>query len=325
MKHVARLLAFLITLPALAGTVTPTWTFTDFGLDALTVKKMRVTPLAPYGTNGSGIITGDWRERTTDTNGSVTITNMANGYSYEVTFHGLKKTSFTNSFSGSVTGAVNAVDYISSSLITDAGLVAYSKAQANGIFLTKTNPAMVGMPTWNGTNWTAFLGGGSGTTYTNNPALPAGVISGGGIGTNTSALLPATNGEWVGWFDEWLLPFYGVGSKTDLDQDYLRLEREEKANALERIEHERFERARDRGKYVEREVAKRTMLGALKTFHGIVKAADERNAPNERLAKLKELGVSQEIVMAFHEFDLNLGREITDERERKCAALGAEA
>jgi len=97
-------------------------------------------------------------------------------------------------------------------------------------------------------------------------------------------------GEWVEWFDEWLLPFYGVGSKTDLDQDYLRLEREEKANALERIEHERFERARDRGKYVEREVAKRTMLGALKTFHGLVKASDERNAPNERMAKLKELG-----------------------------------
>ena len=129
-------------------------------------------------------------------------------------------------------------------------------------------------------------------------------------------------GEWVVWFDEWLLPFYGVGSKTDLDQDYLKLEREEKANALERIEHERFERAVKRGKWIEREVAKRTLLGALKQFHTMVKSADERAAPIERLNKLKELGVTPEQAAAFHEFDLNLAREITDEREQQCAALG---
>ena len=129
-------------------------------------------------------------------------------------------------------------------------------------------------------------------------------------------------GEWVAWFDEWLLPFYGVGSKTDLDQDYLKLEREEKANALERIEHERFERAVERGKWIERESAKRTLLGALKQFHRIVKDADERGSPIARLNKLKELGATPEMASAFHEFDLTLAREITDDRERQCVALG---
>ena len=191
MKIRLSLLAFLITLPALAGTVTPTWTFTDFGLDALTVKKMRVTPIAPYGTNGSGIITGDWRERTTDTNGSVTLTNIANGYSYRVEFSGpWAKTSFTNSFDGTVTGAVNAVDYISSTLVSDAGLVAYSKLQANGLFLTKTNSAMIGTPTVNGTNLVSLVSGGGTSLTLSNTTSTVGLTNGNvGIGTNTAHLV----------------------------------------------------------------------------------------------------------------------------------------
>lgn len=108
MRNLLRWLIFAPLLAA-AATVTPTWTFQDFGLSALSVKQARVTPLQPYGTNGSGIITGDWNSRTTDTNGSFTLSNIMSGYSYRVELTGpFVKTTFTNSFDGSVTGEVNA-------------------------------------------------------------------------------------------------------------------------------------------------------------------------------------------------------------------------
>lgn len=131
-------------------------------------------------------------------------------------------------------------------------------------------------------------------------------------------------GEWVAWFDRWMLDFYKIGTNAELDGEAATLEREQRKNELERIEHERFERSVERGKYVEREKAKRTILAAIKQFHKMVKDADERGAPIARLNKLHELGVSTEAASAFHEFDIELGVKMTDEREQQCAALGRE-
>lgn len=131
-------------------------------------------------------------------------------------------------------------------------------------------------------------------------------------------------GEWVAWFDRWMLDFYKIGTNAELDGEAANLEREQRKNELERIEHERFERSVERGKYVERETAKRTILVALKRFHQTVKESDERGSPALRLNKLRELGVAPELCAAFHEHDLMLGQKMTDEREKQCAQLGQE-
>lgn len=132
-------------------------------------------------------------------------------------------------------------------------------------------------------------------------------------------------GEWVAWFDKWQLDRYKIGTNSELDGQAANLEAQQRQNELERIEHERFERSVERGKWVEREVAKRTIIGALKTFHNTVKAADERNAPLARKAKLAELGVAAEVIAAFHDFDLRLAKDITDEREHQCNMLSVDA
>lgn len=171
MRNLARLFLFLPLL-ATAGTVHVTWNFEDFVAAPIAVKRVKITPLAPYGTNGSGIITGDWLPKQTSGVGALTVSNMVNGYSYRVELTGsYTNTIFTNSFSGSVTGAVNGKDYISSSIIVSGNLVAYSQAAANAKFLTITNSAMTGTPTLNGTNLTTLFGSGTGTgtvfLYTN--------------------------------------------------------------------------------------------------------------------------------------------------------------
>ncbi len=75
------------------------------------------------------------------------------------------------------------------------------------------------------------------------------------------------------------------------------------------------------GDYIARDLATSTGIAAVKTFHQLVKAEDERSAPKLRRDKLKQLKVKPEIIAQFFEWDQQLGREMTERRENQMAVL----
>jgi hypothetical protein len=127
-------LAFSLQPLAFAGTFDCRWNFIDFTSTPIGVKQVKIQTIAAYGTISSNIITGDFRMFQAGTNGSLTVTNLANGRSYRVTFSGPNfSTVITNSFDTNVTGLVNAVDYLGA-LIRDGSTVAYSQTAADARF-----------------------------------------------------------------------------------------------------------------------------------------------------------------------------------------------
>lgn len=141
------LLSFLYLSLAIGADVR--WTYSDFTTTAQTVKKVYITPIAGYGTNGNTIITGDRRAFTNDSAGSLIVSNVIVGRSYRVEFKGAyTDTVITNSFDSTVTGFVEAVNYIGAPL-SDGGLTSYSKTAADARFHnvsgdTSTNAAFRG-------------------------------------------------------------------------------------------------------------------------------------------------------------------------------------
>jgi hypothetical protein len=141
------LLSFLSLSLSIAADVR--WTYSDFTTTAQTVKKVYITPIASYGTNGNTIITGDRRVFTNDSAGSLIVSNLIVGRSYRVEFKGAyTDTVITNSFDSTVTGFVEAVNYIAAPL-SDGGLTSYSKTAADARFHnvsgdTSTNAAFRG-------------------------------------------------------------------------------------------------------------------------------------------------------------------------------------
>jgi hypothetical protein len=121
------------------------------------------------------------------------------------------------------------------------------------------------------------------------------------------------------WYEKYKLPrVNGNGTTPDL---FVRLEEETARNDLEGIEHERWQRDLERGAYLKRDVAVRTVAGALKQYHGFVKSAMEHGGPATRREKLQGLGVAAEVVSAFYEFDLLEQRKVTDAIEAECSVL----
>lgn len=111
------------------------WNFTDFTVTPIGVKQVRIQTIAPYGTIYTNLITGDLRTFQAGTSGSLTVSNLANGRSYRVTFVGpTVNTVITNNFGTNVSGLVNAVDYLVAPLVVDGSTVAYSANSADALF-----------------------------------------------------------------------------------------------------------------------------------------------------------------------------------------------
>lgn len=180
-------LAFLLFLCApVFAQVHPTWTFSFFNLESNGVRRVEITPV-PWGVSGGSIITGDRLRYTNLSNGSLTVSNMATNMAYRVEFQGPFSTLSITNYFGSVTGAVNAADYLTATNLSGA-LAGYTIAQANSKFAVKSNALFIGNePKLNGTNFSTLYGGSGGTTYTNTTDT-VGVINGSGIGSNLTSL-----------------------------------------------------------------------------------------------------------------------------------------
>jgi len=140
-------LFFLLSITAWGADVR--WTFVDFTSSPQSIKKVYITPIAAYGTNSTNIVTGDRRTYTNSSLGSLIVSNVIVGRSYRVELHGsFTETVITNSFDSTVTGFVEAVNYIAAPL-SDGGLTSYSKTAADARFHnvsgdTSTNAAFRG-------------------------------------------------------------------------------------------------------------------------------------------------------------------------------------
>lgn len=193
--RVLALLGLVAAATARAG-MDVTWTFVNFTSDPQTVKAVKVTPLAPWGTNAAGIVTGDYKQRQTLNTGAVTITNMTAGYAYRVTFTGsFVETAFTNYFPPGLTGAVNATYYLTPT--NPAAFIPYSVSQADAKFQVKSNANFTGTLTWNGiplsTNADTSSGGGTIVSSNDNtiivtPTEVAPGVTNFGVAGNTSVL-----------------------------------------------------------------------------------------------------------------------------------------
>ena len=206
MNRIAGLLLFLIVPASLfAGTVDVTYRFSDHTASPQAVKRVVLTPLSWGLYNSSNISLTIPISKQTDATGSVTVSNLASGYSYRVQLYNAQfvqiGNTFTNSFGTNVSGAVYARDYLTISTNLQGGLTAYSKDQSDARF----QPLSTNLTGWAMIPTNQLSGGG--TTYTNDTGT-VGVITGSGIGTNTAHLLAkandtATNLTTTGQLDVW--------------------------------------------------------------------------------------------------------------------------
>lgn len=110
------------------------YTFTDFGQNPITTRRMNVYPLWIVTVSGTNLVTGDRLTYTNDSTGNVIVSNMVAG-GYKIEFLGQYTTTiFTNVFGTNVAGNVSAKDYVTAMLQVNPATVAYSQAQADARF-----------------------------------------------------------------------------------------------------------------------------------------------------------------------------------------------
>ena len=187
-------LLLLLSPAASAGTFSCQWNSADFAGVALSNKLVFITPIAPYGVDGSTLINRDRRRYTNDAFGELIVENMYNGRSYRVEFQGrFEDMVITNSFDTNVTGLVNGADplYLTAP-IRDGNVFGYSQAAADRLFLRRTNGTGSTM-TMAGTNTfqAISLGGETRTSW------PTGGSGSGVSVTVTGGLTASTNGSLV--------------------------------------------------------------------------------------------------------------------------------
>ena len=154
-----------------------------------------------------------------------------------------------------------------------------------------------------------------------NQVEPPGPIA----GTKTRYSLKA----WIDWFDKNLLserlrvaPAVVVAPAApaeDDEEDFIAMEQREKRDA---IKHRRWERDKERGEYVHREIALATGIAAVKRLHLMVKQEDERSLIKLRREKLLELGIAADVVETFSAWDKDQMRQATDRRELEMESAG---
>ena len=122
------------------------------------------------------------------------------------------------------------------------------------------------------------------------------------------------------WYEKYILK-----SVANSGNDLLKNLAEERDKAeLEEIAHQRFLRQKEIGEYVHRTVALASGVAAVQKIHQLVKIEDERDLPKMRREKLAGLGAAADIVAVFTAWDAELGRTITDQRERAMQEVAKE-
>lgn len=137
MKRLFAVVLLLSCLPLFAATVDNTITFSDHTGSPQAVKRVVVTPLTWGLYNGTNIALAIPITKQTDASGSVTVSNLASGYSYRVQLFNAQMMElgrFTNSFGTNVSGAVFARDYLTISTNLAGGTTAYSRDAADARF-----------------------------------------------------------------------------------------------------------------------------------------------------------------------------------------------
>lgn len=160
------------------------------------VRKMVITPIGTPTASGSSIIVNEPRTFTNFVSGVITITDMV-PRAYRVELFGpsavVTPTIFTNVFPSTLTGSVNAKDYISGT-VPIAGT--YTQAQADGRFVLQQNGSSTGQslanPTLTGTI-TIPADAGSGKVWTSdaNGVATWQAVSGGGTVTSVAISAPS--------------------------------------------------------------------------------------------------------------------------------------
>jgi hypothetical protein len=180
MKRIlATLLLLIFTLSTFGQTATVTYNVTDFVSTPQTASILTITPLVNGGVLGPQLLTSQARSYAVVTNSSVTISNVAMGYSYQVQFQNSAYRTismWTNQFPANLTGNINGASWVFCSVIFPNANVA--SALANGV----TNVSAGGGTTAYTSNNLLYVSSG----LTNNQVLP---------GTPSS-----TNGNFAGTF-----------------------------------------------------------------------------------------------------------------------------
>ena len=154
MRNLAIFPLLCLCLVSRAGTVDPTYTFSDFTDHPLNVSRVTLTPLARDAYYSGSILSTKPLVYTkaaypTLTNGTFTATNLVNGYAYRVEIaDSYQTTTVTNYFGTNVTGSVDAADYLTPMLGLEQGVVvraffestpAETGSATNVFFLASTN------------------------------------------------------------------------------------------------------------------------------------------------------------------------------------------
>jgi hypothetical protein len=200
MKRLFAVALLLSCLPLFAATVDNTITFSDHTGSPQAVKRVVVTPLTWGLYNSTNIALAIPITKQTDASGSVTVSNLASGYSYRVQLFNSAFTElgrFTNSFGTNVSGAVFARDYLTISTNLAGGTTAYSRDAADARFartvVESTSNALTSGVLYIKTNYSASLtiaatNSGAYVAATNGTAYNLTISSGNGGGlTNVLA------------------------------------------------------------------------------------------------------------------------------------------
>jgi len=159
----------------LSAQVNVTWNWSDFTQTPGGIYKTKITPLFRYTASGTNIITGQPRSFATY-NGSVTVSNILNGYGYKVEYGDWSQSPplifacITNSFATNVTGNVNASNPNYLTVITNqlpflvAGTnILFTSTSGGGLQINSTGGGSGGVALWTSAGGFIFPNGNTGT------------------------------------------------------------------------------------------------------------------------------------------------------------------
>jgi hypothetical protein len=135
---------------------------------------------------------------------------------------------------------------------------------------------------------------------------------------------PRDNGEYnqadcFAYFETHVLPKRALpGDGEGRGDIFMRAARAGAEETIRNNETSRFNFDKLQGKYIERSMSERTIVGALKKLDGFYRAGIERFGPAGRKQKLELLGVPAETVREFAEWDLAQAKALVDEARGEC-------